>query len=495
MTEQAVPTLEVRDITMCFGSVTALSGVSLQAGRGEIVGLIGVNGAGKSTLMNIIDGIFTQTRGEILVGGKPVRFANPLQARAAGIGFIHQHTTCFDELSVAENISIQSDRLGRFSRSQIETEALALLTRLGVGHLDPRARLASLTTGERQLVDVARVLIDEPGVLLFDEPTSSLSRQEAAKLFEVIRSLREEGRTVFYTSHFLDDVLDLADRIVVLRDGALVMDQSREGLTREVLVSKMLSRDLAVEETRIRPEPTGPIILHVEDLCPSGGQPVSFILRQGEVLGIWGLLGAGRTEILRALLGLEKGSYRRISVTDAEGRVRELRPYDLLREVGFVTEDRHHDGLFLNLPVWKNITAGSGRRYARRLGRMVVEEERRDSDRMIRKLSVKLGALEDPINSLSGGNQQKVLLARWLVQEPRIYMFDEPTHGVDVGAKTQIHDVIHEVADAGACAIIITSEVEEMFTLADRILVLRDGAFVGEMHRRDFDQQKLLAAS
>lgn len=489
------PVLEAIGITKRFGPVTALKDVTIQAHKGEIIGLIGVNGAGKSTLMNILDGVFPQTEGDIRVNGQQVQFANPQQARKAGIGFIHQHSTCFEELTVAENISIQSNSAGFFRRSRIEAEAVKLLEKLGAGHVSPRAKVSGLTIGEKQMVDVARVLIDDPAVLLFDEPTSSLSRSEAEQLFDVIRGLRAEGRTIFYTSHFLDDVLDLADRVVVLRDGAVVMDEVHDGLTREALVSAMLSRDLTDEVSIDRPEPAGDTILKVKDLKPVGGLPVSFDLRKGEVLGIWGLLGAGRTEIFRALLGLDAGQAGEVAYINANGDLEAMKPRDLLKKVGFVTEDRHHDGLFLSLPIWQNITAASNRRFAGPMGKMKADDEKSAAERMIDNLSIKIGTKEDAVSSLSGGNQQKVILGRWLVQEPDIYLFDEPTHGVDVGAKAQIHDVIHDVADRGASVIVISSEVEEMFALADRILVLRDGAFVEEFMRNDFDQQKLLATS
>lgn len=491
----AAPALQALGITKRFGPVTALDDVSIEAGRGEIIGLIGVNGAGKSTLMNILDGVFRPTAGEIRVNGTHVSFANPQQARKAGIGFIHQHSTCFGELSVAENISIQADRAGYFSRRRVGEEAKRLLAGLGATHVDVQARVAELTIGERQMVDVARVLIDNPSVILFDEPTSSLSRAEAENLFDVIRALRAEGRTIFYTSHFLDDVLELADRVVVLRDGKVVMDEPHEELTRERLVSAMLSRDLTREVSIQRPEPHGEAVLSVRNLVPRGAHPISFDLRRGEVLGIWGLLGAGRTEILRALVGLDPARVDEIRLAETGGAQDTVRPRDLIRHAGFVTEDRHHDGLYLGLPVWQNVTAASNRSYADLLGRMRAAAEKADAQAIRERLGIKVGDMEDPVSSLSGGNQQKAIFGRWLIRAPDIYLLDEPTHGVDVGAKAQIHDVIHEVADRGASIIVISSEVEEMFALADRILILRDGALNGEMLRRDFDQRRLLAAS
>jgi ABC-type sugar transport system ATPase subunit len=489
------PVLEVRGVTKRFGPVTALRDVSLRADKGEIIGLIGVNGAGKSTLLNILDGVLSQSEGDVLIHGQTTRFDNPKQARKAGIGFIHQHSTAFGELSVAENIWIQSDRSGSFSRKQIEERAKALLEKLGVGHINPRSKLLTLAIGERQSVDVARALLSDPVVLLFDEPTSSLTRVEAQRLFEVIRSLREDGRTIFYTSHFLDDVLELADRVIVLRDGQVVMNSDSKGLTREDLVSAMLSRRLKDDVTLERPAVTGPIVLTIKDLKPESGEPVSFSLRRGEVLGIWGLLGSGRTEIFRAMLGLDPATYGEITYSKRDDKPCSITPKAMLREVGFVTEDRHHDGLYMNLPIWQNITSASIRAFTGFFGRMRREEEVRTARDMVPRLSIKIGDENDLVSSLSGGNQQKVVLGRWLVKAPQIYLLDEPTHGVDVGAKAQIHDVIHKVADHGGSVVVISSEVEEMFTLADRILVLRDGKFTAEMMRVDFSEQRLLSAS
>jgi ABC-type sugar transport system ATPase subunit len=489
------PVLEVCGVTKRFGPVVALRDVSLRAYEGEIVGLIGVNGAGKSTLLNILDGVLSPTEGDVLIRGQTTRFDNPKQARKAGIGFIHQHSTAFSELSVAENISIQADCLGSFSRKRIEERAKALLEKLGVGHINPRRKLRTLPVGERQSVDVARALISDPPVLLFDEPTSSLTRAEAQHLFEVIRSLREDGRTIFYTSHFLDDVLDLADRVIVLRDGQVVMNADREGLTREDLVSAMLSRRLKDEVTLERPAVTGPIVLTIKDLKPEFGEPVSFFLRRGEVLGIWGLLGSGRTEIFRAMLGLDPATYSEITYSKGDGASRSMKPKAMLREVGFVTEDRHHDGLYMSLPIWQNLTSASIHAFTGLFGRMRRDDEVRAARDIARRLSIKIGDENDLVSSLSGGNQQKVVLGRWLVKAPQIYLLDEPTHGVDVGAKAQIHDIIHKVADNGSSVVVISSEVEEMFTLADRILVLRDGKFTSEMMRVDFSEQRLLSAS
>ena len=487
--------LQAHGLGKRFGAVRALQNVDLQVHAGEIVGLVGVNGAGKSTLMNILDGVLAPSEGEILIGGEPVRFDDPLQAHRAGIGFIHQHSTSFDELSVAENVAIQADGSGRFDRRALGERAKGLLERLGAGHIDVAAKTSTLTIGERQMVDVARALAGDPKVLLFDEPTSSLSRAEAERLFEVIRSLRAEGRTIVYTSHFLDDVLALSDRVVVLRDGVAVLTATRDELSRERLVSTMLARASDTAGGVERPVPSGQPALVVRELAPAGRPAVSFTLARGEVLGLWGVLGAGRTEILRALVGLDRASVVELSLVDASGASRRLRPAQLLREVGFVTEDRHQDGLFLGLPIWQNTTFAALRRFAGALGRMRRSGEREATEVAVTRLSIKLGRIDDPVSSLSGGNQQKVVLGRWLERAPSLYLFDEPTHGVDVGAKAQIHRVVHELADAGASAIVVSSEVEEMFALADRVLVLREGRLVDELQRRDFDRARLLAAS
>jgi ABC-type sugar transport system ATPase subunit len=487
--------LAARGITRRFGPVTALAGVDLTLRPGRIAGLIGVNGAGKSTLMNILDGVLAPDAGTLTVRGREVRFAGPRAALAAGIGFIHQHTTTFPDLSVAENILIDQPRAGFFSAKAAAATARRLLSRLGLADLDPRSRTGDLPTGVRQLIDIARVLASDPAVILFDEPTSSLSRTEAGRLFHVIRDLRAEGRAVVFTSHFLDDVLDLADDIVVLRDGQVALAADRAGLVRADLVRAMLARELAEAEAAL-PTTPGPAILRASGLVPRRtGRPVDLTLHAGEVLGLWGLLGAGRTEVLRALTGLDPVAGGTLALAGSDGTLRPARPAEVLAEAGFVTESRHHDGLFLDWPIWKNVTSASLPRFARPGGAMDEAAERAEAMRQTAALSVRMGGITDPVASLSGGNQQKVVLARWLTKAPRLFLLDEPTHGVDVGAKAQIHAAIRALAGGGAAVLLVTSELEEMLALAHRVLVLRDGQIVAEHQAGGYDAARLLAES
>lgn len=491
----ATPALMARGIDKRFGSVAALSGVDLTLFAGRITGLIGVNGAGKSTLMNILDGVLKPDGGEIAIQGRPVRFAGPRAALAAGIGFIHQHSTTFPDLSVAENILIDQPRAGFFSARASAAQARALLRRLGLEGLSTRVSVANLPTGVRQLVDIARVLASDPAVILFDEPTSSLSRAEANRLFDVIRALRADGRAIVFTSHFLDDVLELADDIVVLRDGRVALAAQREGLTRPDLVRAMLARDLA-DVGQAQSAEKGPVLLQATALRPRAtGKPVDLVVHRGEVLGIWGLLGSGRTEILRAMTGLDPIDGGTLLLASDAGTLRAVRPSEVLARAAFVTESRHHDGLFLDWPIWKNVTSASLYRYTGRLGAMDEAAELAEAVRQTSALSVRMGGLGDPVSSLSGGNQQKVVLARWLAKAPPLFLLDEPTHGVDIGAKSQIHAVISNLALQGAGVIMVSSELEEMLSVAHRVIILRDGQIVGEQRAGSYQPADILAES
>jgi len=488
--------LAVNRVCKCFSGTPVLREVSLQANGGEVVGLVGINGAGKSTLMNIIAGEVRADAGEVCIGGTTVDIDSPKDAERHGIALIHQEPVDFAHLSVAENIFLTD--LPRFRivpllrRKAMEEQARRQLARLG-SSLNPRQRLSSLSMGGRQQVAVARALAQNARIILFDEPTSSLSYREKRHLFELIARLKAQGAAVIYITHFLDEVMQICDRICILRDGQVASTGLISDFTLAGVIRQMIGRELAGPEKRGRQTP-GEMLLEVEGI--SAGRllaDVSFTLRGGEVLGIWGLMGSGRTELVRALLGLDP---RRAGAARLR-RGSSLRPVsgrELLRYSGYLTETRHDDGLFLPQAVWWNTSVAHLSAFVRRpLGVMNVRQELKAAESIVAKLQVHMPGIGYPVRQLSGGNQQKVVLAKWLLKQPKIFFLDEPTRGVDIGAKAEIQKMIRDLSAQGAGILLVSSEIEEMMSLCDRILVLRAGSIARELTFEEFDKERLMA--
>lgn len=429
-------TLEIRNISKVFPGVRALNQVNIQAKGGEIVGLIGVNGAGKSTLMNILGGIHPQTEGEILIDGQEVRIESPKDAEKYGIGFIHQEPVMFQHMTVAENISI-SRLHGKINYRELNETARKYLDRMGCD-INPRAKVRDLPIGERQMVEIARALSSGGKILLFDEPTASFTDAEKNRLFEVIRELKRKGSCIFFISHFLDEVAELTDRTIVLRDGRVVIEGNTAEITREQILQNMIGGKVA-EVTAGKERSFDQVVMKVEGLT-RGSKPdrVSFKLHRGEVLGIWGLMGSGRTETLRAIYGLDKPDAGSIYLDLEDGRgLRRVTPKETRELFGYVTEARHDDGCLLPWSVWENMSAPNLPSYKKKLF-LDYGRQRQDSEEYCKKLNVKTASIYTRMESLSGGNQQKVIMAKWLIRRPKVFLIDEPTRGVDVGAKAEI---------------------------------------------------------
>jgi ribose transport system ATP-binding protein len=494
------PIITFQDLTKRFPGVVALADVSLDVLPGRLHAVVGENGAGKSTLVKCLSGVFTDYEGEILLGGRAVRFLGTTDAERSGIGIIHQELNLVEQLSVAANIFLGREkrtRLGLLDDRAMEQAAAGLLAQLEC-EIQPRQLVGQLRVGDQQLVEIAKALSLEADILVMDEPTSALTEAEAARLFRVIDRLRARGVTILYISHKMDEVFRLADRITVLRDGRLVRTVSRDETTPREITHLMVGRE--IEETRLadsrRP---GDVALEVRGLSlPWPGharqwrlRDISFTLRRGEIVGLAGLMGAGRTELLECLFG--STTYAPQGMILLEGRpVRFRHPAQAMRAgVALVTEDRKRLGIFANLDVGQNITICT-LREATRLGLIRFQTERRMAEESVRQLGVKTSGIAAPITSLSGGNQQKSIIGRWLLARPKVLLLDDPTRGVDVGAKAELYRLMDTLCRQGLGIVVTSSELPELLTVCDRILVLCEGHMTGELSRREATEQRIM---
>ena len=486
------PLLEARDLLKNFPGVRALRGVSLAVHQGEVVAVVGENGAGKSTLMKILAGVHQPDGGSLVFSGRPIRLRSVTEAHALGIALIHQELNLAGNLDVAANVF-----LGREGRTwgMLDARAQRRLARpwleaVGLS-VDPGVRVDSLGPGQRQLVEIARALAAEARLLIMDEPTSSLSEGEAARLHEVIGELRRRGVGIVYISHRLPEIRRLADRAVVLRDGAVAGELARGEMEEAALVRLMVGREIGVSLPGVPALPQAPV-LEIDRLRTAQypRHAVSFSVRPGEVVGLAGLVGSGRTALLESIFGVSPVVAGSITVNG-----RPLRPDGPARamEAGLalVPEDRQRHGLLTGMPTGLNLTLPTLGRH-RRFGWFDRRSAGRAADRMIAAHRIRTPNGRQPVRLLSGGNQQKVVLAKWLEREPSVLMLDEPTRGVDVGAKQEIYDLIGDRVAAGLAVLFASSEMEELLRLADRALVLHEGRLAGELTRRRMTEESIM---
>jgi len=481
--------LTVHDLSKSFPGVLALDEVSLSFRGGQVHGVIGENGAGKSTLMNILAGVHEPTAGQLRMNGQPLAVGSVQAAAAGGIVMIHQELNLIDELSVADNIFLGREfvRRGLISGSRTVGAAQAVLASFGC-ELDPRAKVGRLSIAEKQMVEIAKALSQDAKVLIMDEPTAVLTSNEVTKLFELVGELRSRGVCVIYISHILPEVLTICDRVTVLRDGRRVTtlrrDEIGDGHEAEAkLASLMVGREMSEHFPPRRPHREG-VVLSVRGLsCPPHVRDVRFDLHDGEVLGFAGLIGAGRTEMAEAIAGLRKTTpdplKRGSGVVFVEGASLAARgPLDAVRAgVCYLSEDRKGAGLNLSMSIAANTTLVSLKRYCHPL--ISPREERAAAQRHVRRLRTKTTDVRDPVETLSGGNQQKVALAKWLEMSPKVLILDEPTRGVDIGAKEEIYRLIQELTQQGMSCVFISSEINELLGMAHRIVVMRGGRVAG----------------
>lgn len=486
--------IEFEKISKTFGGVTALRDITLGIARGECHGLIGENGAGKSTLGKVLAGIHQPDSGEMRIDGVLHRFASPRDAIEAGVAMVHQELAFCPDLSVAENLCMgrYPRKLGiLLDRGEMIRRADDLLSAIGV-QIDVRKPMRELSTAQEQLVQIASAVGTEPRILIFDEPTSSLAEPDAQNLFRLIETLRERGMTMIYVSHRMPELFRLCDKISILRDGQYVGTLARSEMTQDAVVRMMIGRSVEEYFPQHLNSQLGEIALSVRDLTSPGlFRNVNFDVRAGEIVGFAGLVGAGRSEVAKALFGLDPRATGNVILNG-----KPLALGNILKSMnagmGLVPEDRKRQGCVLGMPCSANISMALLDRL-RKVGMLDRGRERGIASQYFDKLRVKAASLEAPVNSLSGGNQQKIVLAKWLARAGKLLIVDEPTRGVDVGAKAAIHTLIDELAQEGLAVMLISSELPEVINLSTRIIVMRDGAIVGELSREDASQQAVLS--
>ncbi len=491
----AAPLLEVRGVTKSFGAVAAVAGVSFGLYAGEAHALVGENGAGKSTIVKMLAGVHKPDDGTLLMDGRPVEFGSPADAKAAGIAVIYQEPTLFPDLSVAENIVMGRHPragFGRIDRAAIRAEAERLFSRLGV-RIDPARPARGLSIADQQIVEIAKALSADARVLVMDEPTAALTQIEVERLFTVARTLRQEGAAIMFISHRFEEITELCQRVTIMRDGKHVSTDPLDDVTVDEMVKRMVGRDLDALFPKQDVEP-GAVVLEVEGLARDGVfRDISFSVRAGEIVAFAGLVGSGRSEVVQAVFGVDE---RDAGVVKVSGK--KLKPHSSRAAMGagmaLVPEDRRQQGLIMDLSIERNVTLPRSRALSK-LGFLTGASERREARRWTERLRTKYRRLGDPVGTLSGGNQQKVVLAKWLAMAPKVLIVDEPTRGIDVGTKAEVHRLMSALAAEGVAIVMVSSELPEVLGMADRVLVMREGRIVAEIPRADATEDAVMFAA
>jgi ribose transport system ATP-binding protein len=487
--------ITVRRLNKAFAGVRALQDVDFDLRPGEVHALMGENGAGKSTLMKILAGVYRKDSGEVLLDGQPVEADSPRAAQRMGIGIIHQEFNLMNHLSAAQNIFIGREprRLGGWllDEEAINAQARAIFEQMHL-RLDPRIIVGRLAVAKQQMVEIAKSLSFQSRVLIMDEPTAALNENEVSDLFRIIRQLREQGVGIVYISHKMDELQRIADRVTVMRDGRTIATVPMAGTSTDSIIAMMVGRELSVQAAAVPDTSSQPVVLEVRGLCRGQAvRDVSFNVRRGEILGFAGLMGAGRTEVARAVFGADRIEHGEVMVHGRAVRVRS--PQEAVKHgIGYLSEDRKHFGLATGLDVETNIVMASLSRFVR-LGCFVdARATRVAAGALVRQLQIKTPSLSQPVQLLSGGNQQKIVIAKWLLRDCDILFFDEPTRGIDVGAKAEIYRLLQSLAQSGKAIVMISSELPEVLRLSHRIVVMCEGRITGELSAREATQEKIM---
>jgi ribose transport system ATP-binding protein len=492
--QKSAPALRMRGINKLFPGVHALSDVDFEIAEGEVVAIIGENGAGKSTLMNILGGVHQPNSGTIEITGTPAKIRSVSDADALGIGFVHQELNVLDNLDAGANVFLGREprRFGLIDRKKIATDTKPLLAMLGLG-IDPQTPLSELSIGQQQMIEIAKALSKQARIIIMDEPTSSLTLSETERLLKVINDLRDKGIAVIYISHRLGEVRQCADRVVVLRDGKNTGELNRGEIEHDAMVSLMVGRELK----RTSHDP-GDVKQHTAGLTVSSIRTsaypdceVSFQVRGGEILGMAGLVGAGRSELAQTVFGVDPALGGEIRLADTPVKLGSARE-SILAGIYLAPEDRKRTGLILEFDIEQNISLASLSNHSSRFAIINRSSEREEAELQVNALKIKTPSTNTLVMNLSGGNQQKVVLGKWLSMNPKVIIFDEPTRGIDVGAKAEIYKLMRALAGDGVAIWMISSDMEEVLGISDRIVVMHEGRITGELQRDEFGEEAIM---
>ena len=493
MSNSRVPILEMRGITKRFPGVLALDHVDLTVYPGQVLALVGENGAGKSTLMKVLSGVHQMDEGEILMEGKSVKIENPLASQLMGISIIYQELSVLDNMNIAENIFLgREKRNGKVfvDKKTMHAEARKLLDEVGLD-MDTRTMAGELSTAQKQMIEVAKALSFNSKIIIMDEPTSSLTETETEILFGIIRKLREKGVAIVFISHKLAEIFAITDEVAILRDGVSAGRMVTGDCSENDIIKAMVGRevdDLYPKQTAA----IGDVVLEVKNLSTKGFlKDINFQLRAGEILGFAGLVGAGRSEVMRAVFGIDPKESGEVYIKGKKVDIKTPRDA-MLQGMGFVPEDRKLQGLVLGMSVGKNTTLAALKAVANKAGFINHKQEKDMADKFVKALEVKTPSNDQLVKNLSGGNQQKVVIAKWLANNPDILILDEPTRGIDVGAKKEIHQLMSDLANQGVAIIMISSELPEVLGMSDRVVVMHEGRIKGELDRTEADQVSIM---
>ncbi|WP_353854380.1 sugar ABC transporter ATP-binding protein [Bacillus sp. Bos-x628] len=484
--------IEMHNIHKAFGKNTVLSGVTFDLVTGEVHALMGENGAGKSTLMNLLTGLYSLDQGTIKIDGKETAFKNPKEAEQHGIAFIHQELNIWPDMTVLENLFIGKEihtKLGLLDTKKMKTLAQTQLDRLSVNlSLDQEA--GSCSVGQKQMIEIAKALMTDAKVIIMDEPTAALTDREIEKLFQVIKSLKKEGVSIVYISHRMEEIFTICDRITIMRDGKTVDTKAIPETDFHEVVKKMVGRELTDRYPERTPS-TGDVVLEVKHATKKGlFQDITFSVKAGEIVGVAGLMGAGRTEIMQSLFGLNPLDQGEIWVHGKKAVIK--KPSDAVKlGIGLITEDRKDEGLMLDASIRENIGLPNLESFSPK-GLIDKKTEQEFVDLLIKRLTIKTASSEISARSLSGGNQQKVVIAKWIGIQPKVLILDEPTRGVDVGAKREIYQLMNELTDRGVAILMVSSELPEVLGMSDRILVIHEGTIGGELDKTEATQERIM---